>query len=1055
MIIRITFFILIALGSFLWAQEDSAPFKMLESHLITGLIPDIDDAYGVAFRDFNNDGYPDIYLVCFRNLNRLLINNGGIIPFIDRTIHSGLGGYLMTRGESNLELGSCVADYDNDGKPDIFLAGWGKTHKLFRNLGNLVFEDATANLNLQGIVDANQGIWFDANNDGYLDLYLTDEHHTNRFFINNANGFFSEALWTETFIDSAISQGGCAADFNNDGFMDLYIANWRSRDYLLINDGKGLFRRVDLPLPTLQEIYDSNSAAVGDIDNDGDLDLFVATKEGRVFLYRNHSTDQQLQFTYDADHSFFFENEDAYGVLLEDFNNDGWLDCFFSLFGENRLYLNDQTGGFLSDFSSDRRSAQSTGAAAADLDLDGDMDIFVANKDEFSRIYLNPTNNDRFISIRLTGVVSNRDAIGTKVYFYDSEDSLRNLIGFREVSAQCGYLSSSEPTIHFGTGEYRSLDIKIVYPSGKVMEINGLKPGRRYQFAEYNLAISTTIFALNTIRYHISRSEFWINLFLFLIFLMIIWIHVYLGINRFQWQTVGMATQLIIWFTVSAIIFTLFRKTPLETILIALNAVSLFGVLVISGYSEHMRSLRRRRAQYRKQLQAISDQMINIHDNRELFQQLITTIASHDDIKTAFILFNHENSALDLYKPDGEIIPAFYSLSQDVYRKILTRNRIDKDRDHLLPDLFGKLQVNSLLPVKRENALYGMIAIDMKNRDSHVNQEDFQLLQTIANQTAIAIANNNYIEESARLIKKLTEAEIREEYLKQLEKTNRELDQKNAELTRLFKELQEKEAQLIHSEKMASLGQLVAGISHELNNPISFIYANSQSLQDYLKAIEELWASMTSSQKDKREDDFGRIIDELRSIIADNIRGSRSVKELVLDLKNFSRLDQAQWKDAQLVSGIESSLRILQAQMRPDIEIIRDFRADPLLFCNPGQLNQVFINVISNAIQALEGKGTITIRTYVQGDQLNIEFEDSGKGIPKEILPRIFDPFFTTKDVNEGSGLGLSISYSIVKKHNGSLLVDSTPGKGSKFTIVLPLTGRDTIKAVEYPLKNN
>lgn len=1021
---------------------------MLESHLITGLIPDIDDAYGVTFRDFNDDGYPDIYLVCFRNLNRLLINNGGIIPFIDRTIHSGLGGYLMTRGESNLELGSCVADYDNDGKPDIFLAGWGKTHKLFRNLGNLVFEDATANLNLQGIVDANQGIWFDANNDGYLDLYLTDEHHTNRLFINNTNGFFSEALWTETFIDSAISQGGCAADFNQDGFMDLYIANWRSRDYLLINDGKGLFQRVDLPLPTLQEIYDSNSAAVGDIDNDGDLDLFVATKEGWVFLYRNQSIDQHLQFIYDTDHSFFFKNEDAYGVLVEDFNNDGWLDCFFSLFGENRLYVNDQTGGFLSDFSSDHKSAKSTGAAAADLDLDGDLDIFVANKDEISRIYLNPTNNQRFLSIRLTGVVSNRDAIGTKVYFYDSEDSLRNLIGFREVSAQCGYLSSSEPTIHFGTGDYRSLDIKIVYPSGKVMETTGLKPGQRYPFAEYNLAISTTLFALNTIRYHISRSEFWVNLLLFLIFLMIIWIHVYLGINRYQWQTIGMATQLIIWFTVSAIIFALFRKTPLETILIALNAVSIFGVLIISGYSEHMRSLRQRRAQYRRQLQAISDQMINIHDNRELFQQLITTIANHDDINKALILYHRENNELDLYKPDGEIVPAFYSFNPDICRKILTSSRIDKDHDLLLLDLFERLQVNSLLPVKRENALYGLIAIDMKNRESHVNQEDFQLLQTIANQTAIAIANNNYIAESARLIKKLTEAEIREEYLKQLEKTNRELDQKNAELLRLFQELQEKESQLIHSEKMASLGQLVAGISHELNNPISFIYANSQSLQDYLKALENLWVSMNSAHQTGLNEDFVRIMDELRSIIADNIKGARSVKELVLDLKNFSRLDQAQWKDARVVPGIESSLRILQAQMGPDIEIIRDFQADPVFYCNPGQLNQVFINIISNAIQALEGKGTIILRTYLHKDQLNIEIEDNGKGIPKEILPKIFDPFFTTKDVNEGSGLGLSISYSIVKKHNGSLLVESTPGKGSKFTIVLPLTGREMLSTV-------
>ncbi|MEJ2053153.1 MAG: ATP-binding protein, partial [Calditrichaceae bacterium] len=262
---------------------------------------------------------------------------------------------------------------------------------------------------------------------------------------------------------------------------------------------------------------------------------------------------------------------------------------------------------------------------------------------------------------------------------------------------------------------------------------------------------------------------------------------------------------------------------------------------------------------------------------------------------------------------------------------------------------------------------------------------------------------------------------------------------KNVELTRLFNELQAKESQLIHSEKMASLGQLVAGISHELNNPISFIYANSQTLKESLEEVEQLWETLKLPKKNNIEAEFRNIISELKSIITDNMNGSRSVIDLVLNLKNFSRLDQAAWKDANLVSGIESSLRLLKSQIPPGITIDKKFDADPVVFCNPGQLNQVFINLISNAAQAIEGEGEIKIHTYADNTNFYIEIADNGEGIDEKILSKIFDPFFTTKDVNMGTGLGLSISYSIIENHGGKINVKSEKGKGSMFTITLPL----------------
>ena len=341
--------------------------SMLQSNQITGMIPDIDNAYGVAFRDINNDDHPDIYFTCFRNLNRLLINNGGIIPFVDRTILSGTGGYLMVTGNTNLELGANVADYNNDGLPDLFIAGWGKTCKLLRNIGGVSFEDVTDNLNVYGNMDANQGLWLDYDNDGFLDLYVTDEHQGNRLFRNLQNGFFEEVVWTESFIDNATSQGATNCDLDMDGDADIYVSNWFSPDYLLINNGQGLFSRLILDLSTLTDSVSTNSSSFADIDNDGDPDLLVAGNDGYVYLYENQSDSAHIVFLERNDHPFYFVGNRVYGILIEDFNLDGWLDCFITTKGENRLYLNNRTGNFYKNYDSDKREIYSTGASAADF----------------------------------------------------------------------------------------------------------------------------------------------------------------------------------------------------------------------------------------------------------------------------------------------------------------------------------------------------------------------------------------------------------------------------------------------------------------------------------------------------------------------------------------------------------------------------------------------------------------------------------------------------------------------------------------------------------------
>ena len=1030
---KLKLFLLISLANLLIASGNN--FKMLQSNLISGLIPDIEDGYGAALRDFNGDGYPDLYLVCFRNMNRLLVNNGGIVPFIDRTIYSGLGGDLSSRGNSSLELGAGCADFDNDGIPDIFMAGWGKTATLFRGLGRFRFENATASLQMQGFTDANQGLWLDANNDGFLDLFITAEHHSSRLFLNEGNGLFREHLWAREFTDSATSQGAVSADFDADGDADIYLCNWGAPDYLLLNDGAGNFTKSSFPLPTLMRPTSSNSAAAADLDNDGRTDLLIAGHDGFVYFYRNQTEKGSLSFTADTLLPFYRIGKSIYGILAEDFNQDGWIDVFLSIReGANRLYLSDGRGGFLGGYDSDGQKGYSTGCAAGDIDRDGDLDIFVANKDMISQVYLNPVNGDHFIKITLTGVVSNRDAVGSKVFLYSRQDSLRTLFGFREVTVNTGYLSGKDPQVYFGTGKGRSFEAEIRFPSGRRIIRKNLHPGKTYRFSEYGSLLKVSYQLLHLLQFHSRRLGSWLTVLLFLFLIFLLFLYVRFGLRRYQWEAPVIAIQLVSWFVVSLISFIAVKKQDALIILSVVDGISVTAVLLSALYSEKQLRLRRRRTRFRSRVQSLSVRMIHIHDDETLFRDLRETILEHDDIRRVhiFVYDSGRKKLTPFSSPKKEV-----ELSSVQEKELRRVDFISKENSEKFNAMFDALQINLLLPVKQEGGLMALIALFMDKYQASVNREDVHLLLPLANQTAIAVENNNFIRESAQLVKELTEARTKEKYVKALEETNAQLDLKNKELNRLFLELQQKEGQLIHSEKMASLGQLVAGISHELNNPISFIYANTIALEKYLKELKDLWASLRLESADI-EKRFLSIAGDLQDIIHDNLNGSKSVKELVLNLKNFSRLDQAEWKESRLSEGIESSLKILKPQLTKEIQIVKDFRTDPLIFCNPGQLNQVFVNLLSNALQAVDGKGRITISMKAAAGGLEISITDTGKGIPQEIQQKIFDPFFTTKEVNKGTGLGLSISYTIIKSHNGKLTVKSKPGEGSVFTIFLP-----------------
>ncbi|MDY6936853.1 MAG: response regulator [Cyanobacteriota bacterium] len=302
----------------------------------------------------------------------------------------------------------------------------------------------------------------------------------------------------------------------------------------------------------------------------------------------------------------------------------------------------------------------------------------------------------------------------------------------------------------------------------------------------------------------------------------------------------------------------------------------------------------------------------------------------------------------------------------------------------------------------------------------------------------------------------------------------RRVEERTLELSATLHRLQQAQVQLVQSEKMSSLGQMVAGIAHEINNPVNFIHGNLAHARDYIGDLlefvkvcqlrsQELDPEMTQLMEEL-ELDF--IQDDLPKLVASMQVGTERIQGIVKSLRNFSRLDEAERKAVDIHEGIESTLVILGNRLkgkgdRPKIKILKQYGKLPLVECYCGQLNQVFMNILSNAIDSLEESfdrktkaqnykiksydPAILIRTQVlDRDWVEIRFIDNGVGIPKEIQSRLFDPFFTTKPVGKGTGMGLSISYQIVtEKHGGKLECISTPDGGTEFVILLPVRSRE------------
>ncbi|HEY9694616.1 MAG TPA: GAF domain-containing protein [Oculatellaceae cyanobacterium] len=363
-----------------------------------------------------------------------------------------------------------------------------------------------------------------------------------------------------------------------------------------------------------------------------------------------------------------------------------------------------------------------------------------------------------------------------------------------------------------------------------------------------------------------------------------------------------------------------------------------------------------------------------------------------------------------------------------------------------------QVQANLVVPIRRSDHLWGLLVAHECHQPREWRQEEVELLQGLADQAAIAIHQAEFYQNQADL----------------LAKTQQQAEQ----LSLTLRELRQTQTQLIQTEKMSSLGQLVAGVAHEINNPVNFIYGNLKHVNQYaedLLELLELYQHHYPNSHDQIVDhaeaiDLEFLAEDLPKTLTSMKVGAERIREMVLSLRNFSRLDEAERKPVNIHEGIDSTLLILQHRLKPTsdyagIQIVKEYGDLPSVECYAGQLNQVFMNIISNAADALEERdesrtkeeiknspSQITIRTSVLQEQDDIaraliQIADNGTGISEDVVAKIFDPFFTTKPVGKGTGLGLSICYQIVvDKHSGMLKCKSELGKGTEFWIEIPLS---------------
>jgi len=500
----------------------------------------VDDEYGIAIADFNGDGLSDIFTCGLYEENHLYINNLQM-EFFDEARKRGVNG-TITKIEQELNLGASAVDWDNDGDVDLYVSVLNGKNKLYENMGEEYFIEYSDISN--GVGESNDRTnacsFGDVDNDGDLDLFITNEHSSNRLFNNNGVGVFKEIT---TKVGLASNRGGMACSFgdiDNDGDIDLYVANWsesnRMYKNLLKETGELKFEDVTIKSKTGGFAYTKSNAVVfADIDNDADLDLYVTNRKTSNRLYIN---DGKGIFTDKTKDLVGLDSMKSNGVVIADFDGNGWKDIYVSNVGEN-IYFENVEGVFAENGTN--RVGYSTGSAYSDFDNDGDLDIYIANYvGESSVLLINKLNNENYIKISIEGVKNNRSGVGSKIYVYKDTclNKSSDLIDFRQITAGSGYASMNDFNQSIQIQDDKFVDIKVIFPDGTIKTKKHILAGTKLIISDTKGIKRLLIFAKKMFLRRVFDPHELFELIKWIFILSFIFYITLRGIIRYKWSRI-------------------------------------------------------------------------------------------------------------------------------------------------------------------------------------------------------------------------------------------------------------------------------------------------------------------------------------------------------------------------------------------------------------------------------------------------------------------------------------------------------------------------------------
>ncbi|MDZ7342379.1 MAG: FG-GAP-like repeat-containing protein [candidate division KSB1 bacterium] len=539
-------------GKVSYVRRQLTPFPRQLRQYVSSLMQGTTGEYGVTFVDLDGDGDDDVYSIDTSGKNRLFLFNGNQQIksgykdyFIEGAEHLNLLGPTRSKeGATIFDMGATIADIDNDGDRDLYITSMYEKNMLYENRDNQSFREVAVKAGVSGGITRSQvGIWGDIDNDGDVDLFVTNEDTTNMLFLNNGFGKFKEITHQAGLASRRGGKSATFGDLDGDGDLDLVVTFFNLPNRVYRNDGIDLhthlpfYRDVTnrwLP-PGPDSLAKSTAACLADIDNDGDLDLYICKLVSTNRLYENDGTGR---FTDITEAAGLLDSCLTSSACFFDADNDGDLDLFLSNRGPNLFFKNLGNKKFVKDDKTFKlESARySNGVACGDPDNDGDLDLYVANNDAESIYYQNSLNNKNYLEIKLTGIQSNRDAIGAKAFLYAGGhlNQKEYLLGMREINGGYGYGCMNSTTIHFGVQHNKIYDLKIWFPSGIEIFHTNVAPGQIVCIEEQSGWAKSSILLQRSIMRIVKSQRVQIEFFKFIV-LLALFIATTLILDRKKW----------------------------------------------------------------------------------------------------------------------------------------------------------------------------------------------------------------------------------------------------------------------------------------------------------------------------------------------------------------------------------------------------------------------------------------------------------------------------------------------------------------------------------------